>query len=1254
MGDSKFGIVGESLELGFVLKTVLVDSDTTGRWPITTHNGVVATSWVCSNGQVKLNTNNPNFNLTGEEVTITCYIDPLEVHTISWGTGSAQTTYLDIERCTRLVYLYIYTLTLLTYFKFPIENNHCEYWYVYNNNAPELKDMVFDFRLYPALTYLYIRNWQQDFICELGSHKHDYINFSGSGGIIEGHVALNDATSEYWAFYNRIPTKVTGQFGVHNFIVDTLMLSGADYTAFDMRVLFPMGIESFGGQLGGNSQAITWWDSDDVLPAIYKGNNLAENWREPLNNVYDFRAFKETTINCIHRIDYSSQEGTLWYLPMNKIGGGTFFLYCYQSTSFIIHGENTEFYRVLENGSSVIYWPSVNVTPLVELTHNLIGDARPIQDYSFFTGGTAKLYLQKGRKVDELVTPKGSQDIQIFIAHNFRDTGSKVYDVIDFLPELEIDMSLSIPDVLNISGSYINLSEDNLSRLSVNTILKQLDDSKGVTVISPIINMLLGNSLPDRYTGGIDGIAHGESLISKGFDILNWETCDNDNVPMDLIGVYPLEDIITNQIQDNVYSFHTLTPSTSQYYNNTPISSMQSFRLSWRWVQFINGVPAWFIMPLSESNGNYANSYFSMYQSGNSATYHSLDGSNWISDGLNYTYWMANWALEWDALNRVFSIYHHGALFKIIPTSIVAGKYFRLWGSLSSIGNATTTKTIHKDIRLKHIGVELEYYLTDAYLNFERVYGLVKRDASAVYCLTVRRDSDDAETQVILQDKNPLNLFSLVSAGGNLENWAGTDNVFVKIIHEQIGNGDFIQTVHASQPQLLNAGELILVDGKASIYFDGIDDFMAATPLISTSGSLLYLAENGAAQSNSFELSQSGSNLSYVHANGINSFGNSSLMNVRKNSVENYYYGDTITVNSVVLAYIRANLTDTKMRVNQVDQNMTVEFGTDQGEWFGYYPAANLEIGRINRNTPIYTEFHFQELLMSTEDEDLDIEGMEIDVLKSYNLTEEYIYLLDTIEPVDTAWSFEKIQAGATLCCRLRESGTANEVDLFLEEQGSITLDSLVTGAITLGDWIGAGTAEILTMYDQSGYSNDWDYFITTPNLVTNGVLETINGVACAFFHNDSCDFAPNTSIFNSKTRVDVSIVKYIPSAKANSITFRSDGGTQSFTHASTVGSGNTTIIYLSGVPSLFVDGVLELPLNRSDVHDILHDDVLHTEQYENINCSSYQQFVLGSYGGSIFGLAGSRITELIGKASDLSSNRVDIQLDQKSRYGTP
>jgi hypothetical protein len=118
--------------------------------------------------------------------------------------------------------------------------------------------------------------------------------------------------------------------------------------------------------------------------------------------------------------------------------------------------------------------------------------------------------------------------------------------------------------------------------------------------------------------------------------------------------------------------------------------------------------------------------------------------------------------------------------------------------------------------------------LLDLYPNAEMAYSLRKlRAAYTGAAVRIRRSSDNAETDIGFLANGNFNSAAAVA-------FCGAGNGFVTTWYDQSGNSkDWLQPTAANQPQIVNAGASILVNGKPSILFDGVNDgFDAVNPLL--------------------------------------------------------------------------------------------------------------------------------------------------------------------------------------------------------------------------------------------------------------------------------------------------------------------------------------------------------------------------------------------------------------------------------------
>jgi hypothetical protein len=122
--------------------------------------------------------------------------------------------------------------------------------------------------------------------------------------------------------------------------------------------------------------------------------------------------------------------------------------------------------------------------------------------------------------------------------------------------------------------------------------------------------------------------------------------------------------------------------------------------------------------------------------------------------------------------------------------------------------------------------------LLDLYPNAAMAYSLRKlRAAYSGSAVRIRRSSDNTESNIGFLSNGNFNIAAAEAfciAGG------GSQNGFVTTWYDQSGNlKDWLQPTAAKQPQIINAGASILVNGKPSILFDGVNDgFDAVNPLL--------------------------------------------------------------------------------------------------------------------------------------------------------------------------------------------------------------------------------------------------------------------------------------------------------------------------------------------------------------------------------------------------------------------------------------
>jgi hypothetical protein len=123
-------------------------------------------------------------------------------------------------------------------------------------------------------------------------------------------------------------------------------------------------------------------------------------------------------------------------------------------------------------------------------------------------------------------------------------------------------------------------------------------------------------------------------------------------------------------------------------------------------------------------------------------------------------------------------------------------------------------------------------------LNSSAAYSLRKlRTAYLGAAVNVRRSSDGATQDIGFTASGDLDTVTLLAFVG-----VG-NNGFIRTWYDQSGNGrNATQATAGSQPQIVSNGAIQTENGRPTLRFDGIDDYLAApSPLINTTHSLFIL-----------------------------------------------------------------------------------------------------------------------------------------------------------------------------------------------------------------------------------------------------------------------------------------------------------------------------------------------------------------------------------------------------------------------------
>jgi len=354
--------------------------------------------------------------------------------------------------------------------------------------------------------------------------------------------------------------------------------------------------------------------------------------------------------------------------------------------------------------------------------------------------------------------------------------------------------------------------------------------------------------------------------------------------------------------------------------------------------------------------------------------------------------------------------------------------------------------------------------LLDLYPNASAAYSLRKlRTAYSGSAIRVRRSSDNSEQDIGFVD-NELDTSSLLS-------FVGAGDGFVSAWYDQSGSSNATQDTAASQPKIVNAGALILENGKPTILWDGTNDYLDSSMTIGSNFTSITIAKTSN-QLNNAKLILDETNMKgflFVNANTFNWYDGASTYNIGSaNALQNLFY-------------ISANGVDSKVIVNGIDKSIN----TIQNNGYG-----SLRIGgRVN--VPQYWNGNSQEIIFYPTDQRVNYTGIESNINSHYNIYWDgsQIGLLDDYPNASAAYSLRALNSAYTgAAIKVRRSSDNAEQDIRLLYDGSLDTSSLLS-------FVGAGNGFVSTWYDQSGNGNNatQSNASSQPKIVDSGSLILVN-----------------------------------------------------------------------------------------------------------------------------------------------------------------
>ena len=228
--------------------------------------------------------------------------------------------------------------------------------------------------------------------------------------------------------------------------------------------------------------------------------------------------------------------------------------------------------------------------------------------------------------------------------------------------------------------------------------------------------------------------------------------------------------------------------------------------------------------------------------------------------------------------------------------------------------------------------------------------------------IVVRRASDNT-TQNIGFANNELDTASLESF------CSGTDG-FVTTWYDQSGNGnDVVNATASQQPKIVSAGSTILENGKAAVQFDGVNDYLKNTSIVSNQPNTYFVTAKYnllAVLNRLFDGGVSGTtrNSMFQNANRFQYFGGLTLTGASEDNNQN-------------LHYLLANGTSSEAATN----GLTAYTGDTGSQNLNGLTLAARWDGAAN-----FSDIVIQELVMYGSDQSTNRTGIETNINSHYNI----------------------------------------------------------------------------------------------------------------------------------------------------------------------------------------------------------------------------------------------------------------------------
>jgi hypothetical protein len=412
-------------------------------------------------------------------------------------------------------------------------------------------------------------------------------------------------------------------------------------------------------------------------------------------------------------------------------------------------------------------------------------------------------------------------------------------------------------------------------------------------------------------------------------------------------------------------------------------------------------------------------------------------------------------------------------------------------------------------------------------------YSLRKlRNAYTGYAINVRRSSDNTTQDIGFDLGGNLDVNALVD-------FVGTGSGYVATWYDQSGNArNATQATAANQPMIVNAGALVMVNGRLAMSFDGVNDFLAPTSYdVTNNFSILAVARSNVtheldAKSTSGTAGTGGEHY-LIWGNSGRTPDSEAGISMGTNGVASYEHsGSYMPPLSTAPLSIGTDLVNISLVYTS---NQPSLFLNSQLVDVGYTsPKTNVYLGRGIGGIGGAYGFHSGEISevinyassLSTTNR----QTLENDEARYYQISlADYGYStpMDLVTGATAAFSLRKMRAAyAGSAIRVRRSSDSTTLDIGFDINGNLNV-------ATLMNFCGASSCYVTTWYDQSvGGTYDAVQATTSaqPRIVNAGVLDTQNGRPAIYFNAANS----NEMTYTLLTPTDVLMVSGLSSSQVN------------------------------------------------------------------------------------------------------------------------